>query len=159
MTLVAEPSVATQPATVCLTVLLVSEDPETIFAVQRALKPAGVRVVGCTGPVQAPCYLDEYHTCPFAEHADVAVVDVPDGGEFTRFWQTAQAGPYAERLARRHPHCFVVVTDGEAGRSGPMGEVAHVRDLQSAVQLIWSMATHPARRAGRVVPLRRKEHR
>ena len=115
--------------------------------------------MGCTGPAQAPCYLEEHKKCPFAAHADVAVVDAPEGGVFARYWKGIPAGAYAERLARSHPGCFVVVADGEPGLAGPMGEVAHVRDLNSAVQLIWSMATHPARRAGRVVPLKRKGER
>lgn len=135
-----------------LSLLLVSERPEFIVDAQRTLKPLGVRVVGCLGPCHGPCYLDEYDSCPLAEHAQVAIVDTPESGSFTYHWKELQAGTYAEELARLHPSCFVVLRDGSrVGTAGPSGEVAHVRNDIAALQFVRSMAMHPARRKAQAV--------
>src|SRR5687767_2124635 len=95
-----------------LSVLIVSERPEYIVGAQQTLRPLGVKVVGCLGPCHGPCYLDEYDFCPLVGHADVAIVDTPQSGAFTHHWRELGAGTYAEELARLHPSCFVVLSDG-----------------------------------------------
>lgn len=156
----AQPQIALKPKPAQLSVLLVSERPEFIVGAQQTLRPLGVRVVGCLGPCHGPCYLDEYDSCPLAQHADVAIVDTPDSGSFSYHWKELPAGTYAEELARLHPSCFVVLCNGsQVGTAGASGEVAHVHDDVAALELVRSMATHPARRKAQVIPLRRKEER
>jgi hypothetical protein len=104
-------------------ILMVSESPERLVSAQEALKPFGIRVVGCLGPVQGPCYLSTHERCPLADHARVVLVDSPPSGHFVRHFNDIPAGLYAETLAGLHPDAEVILCGVPEGTGGPTGEV------------------------------------
>lgn len=117
-------------------VLVVSEDPTIIVEAQRMLGSHGAHVVGCLGPAQTPCVLDDREVCPLAAHTSVAIVDAPATGSFKLHWKDVTVGEYATRLARAHPACFVILCGAPLGASGYTGEVAHATNARSALAIL-----------------------
>jgi hypothetical protein len=118
-------------------VLLVSEDPRFIVDMQTVMAERGLNVIGCLGPAHTHCDLiDDHADCPLADNAFMAIVDSPPTGVFNFHWKSEPAGTYAEKLASRHPDCFVVLCGAPVGLSGTSGEVAHVSDRPGAIQLL-----------------------
>jgi hypothetical protein len=82
-------------------VLLVTEDEGSLRRWRRWLEEAGYATATCAGPHLAwPCARFDGRPCPLREHADVAVIDVPNDGASELY-----AG-WAERL------CTTVPDDG-----------------------------------------------
>jgi hypothetical protein len=125
-------------------VLLVSEDPGFIVELETMMRGRGFEVLGCLGPAHTHCDLVDDHTdCPLAADAFVAIIDSPPSGAFEYQWKAEPAGLYAEKLAARHPDCFVVLCGAPLSLSGPTGEVAHVPDRVAAIQLMeWLAASY-----------------
>ena len=111
-------------------ILVVTEDPHFITAVHDLIGPEGGRVVGCLGPANSHCPLEQRHVCGMAEHSAVAIVDVPPSGSFGRpgSIDAVPAGEYAERLQAAHPGLKVLLCGAIPGASGPSGEVTLIAD-------------------------------
>jgi hypothetical protein len=118
-------------------VLFVSESPARIVEAQESVKPLGIRLVGCTGPAQAPCYLQREDRCPLTEHSAVVLVDTPENGHFSRHWMDIPAPVYAEKLAAAHPDAFVVLCGAE-GASGSTRTVTASDD--DALEVLYVLA-------------------
>ena len=116
-------------------VLVVSEDPFYLGAAHGELTRLGGRVVGCTGPAQSTCELYEHGFCPFAEHADVVIVDPPASGSFSRWEVSIPAGTYADRLAERHDRSLVLLCGGDEGQVGATGNAVVVADRRAAMSV------------------------
>ena len=117
-------------------VLVVTQDPHFIGAIQDVVVPAGGRVLGCLGPADSHCPLEERSVCPMAAHSDVVVVDSPPSGSFGHVGREVPAGLYAERLRRTHPGRLVLLCGAFPGLAGASGEVAHVEDRLKALATI-----------------------
>jgi hypothetical protein len=104
-------------------IVMVSESPEHIVAAQEAIRPLGLRLVGCLGPAQSPCYLSTQERCPLVDHATAVLVDSPATGRFVRHWHDIPAGTYAEGLASLHPDTQVILCGVPEGSGGTTGDV------------------------------------
>ena len=114
-------------------VLVVSEDAFFLGAAHGELTRLGARVVGCMGPAQSACELYEHGSCPFAEHADIVIVDAPSTGTFCRGITSIPAGTYASHLASRHPRSLVLLCGAPEGSVGATGEAVGVVDRRTAL--------------------------
>ena len=114
-------------------VLLVSEDPFFLGAAHGELTHLGARAVGCMGPAQSACELYEQGSCPFAEHADIVIVDTPATGTFSRRSISIPAGTYASQLAARHPRSLVLLCGAPEGSVGFTGAAVVVADRAVAL--------------------------
>jgi hypothetical protein len=118
-------------------ILLVSEDPQFVFEMQTSMDKQGLKVIGCLGPAHTHCNLiDDDSDCPLTTNAFLAIVDSPPSGVFNYHWKSEPAGIYAEKLARRHPECFVILCGAPTALAGASGEVAHVPDRAAALELL-----------------------
>ena len=122
-------------------ILVITEDPHFITAVHDLIGPEGGRVVGCLGPANSHCPLEERQSCGMAAHSAVAIVDVPSSGSFGRpgSIEAVPAGEYAERLQAMHPRLKVLLCGAIPGASGASGEVGHVTERLTALATLQAL--------------------
>ena len=119
-------------------ILVVSEDPHFSIAVHDLIGGGEHRIVGCLGPSNSHCPLEERHACPLAGHSQVVLVDVPPSGSFGRPGHEIPAGAYAEKLQAMHPDAFVLLC-GATPAAGASGEVDHVADRLTALATVQAL--------------------
>jgi len=115
-------------------VLVVSEDPTFIANIRERFAGIGA-VVACVGPGDGRCNLDLKGACRLVDHADVAIVDPPPSGAFSRAWHKVPATDYAERIAAHYPETFVILCGVPDPYFEVNPEVAVALDRESGVEL------------------------
>jgi len=119
-------------------ILVVSEDPHFTVAVHDLIGGGENRVVGCLGPANSHCPLEERQACALTAHSSIVIVDAPPSGSFGRPGHEIPAGTYAERLLAKHPGRLVLLC-GATPAAGASGEVTHVTDRLSALATVQAL--------------------